>query len=777
VQSSSEVQHRSLNLEGIEMVFCAQKYLRTRVSARHIQTQQSCGLKRGVAAFVCLLAMTALEVPIIAQSPISPLMNQVNDLTQTPIPGSGHDYQQLMGETVNYSNGSVSFKVSFPVPASRGFTIPYSWTYNSASVNTMDALDGVTPHWNNSSNYNWPKKDGWNLADGTPWASISYFSQTPPSGPPNMNLTPCHYLSGITFTDMAGVSHSLPTAAVAPASNGSSDFHQCDSSPLVLPPQGDGQAIAILWPGNGPNLPSASGIGSFLVEDKDGKVYSFSLGVGPSTATANGPGTVEDSNGNYVNGSTDTAGRSFNVTGTPPTSVTIAGQTYTATWGTTSVSYTVSAPLSSATGVSCQPFQTSVVATKQVLSTLELPEGAGTYQFFYDNNYGLLSEIIFPNGGWIKYTYQLPTGYNEELSLAGFTFDSVTGRSDIPSTYGCNWQYQTPVLAWRYVSFDGINTAQTQKFDYSTNWQFSGGVLNGWSTKTTTVTTTDNIRNQVSKIVYLYGYTIAPAAPFQSSQNAAQIPQENTTTYYDWGGTTVTKMVTKVWYDNFNLSSETTTLYTNGGGTLTSRSVYTYTGSPCGSVSSTFTYLLRQDDYDYSNSSSPARTTKYNYKCFNNFANPPYMAGSPSSTYSRNSQYYLSPPSNWGSTYEGIVVTPKLYSVVVEDGTGIVSATQYNYDEGAAPVSVSASQLDPAYASVTSRGNLTSILRCNPAPTAEPTQPNSSTPICTQGPKTTDTYDITGRPVTMTDPMIRTTTFSFVDQPTDAPRQPTQTLI
>ena len=164
-----------------------------------------------------------------------------------------------------------------------------------------------------------------------------------------------------------------------------------------------------------------------------------------------------------------------------------------------------------------------MTATKKVLSTLTLPNGK-EYQFFYNNSYGLLSEIIFPDGGWIKYTYQLGnvnTPYNEQLSIGGH----YANNSPVP--YGCVWQYQTPVLASRTVSFDGTNVAQTQTFAYTTaGWQYSGGLPNDWTTKTTTVTTTDNKRNLTSQVVYSYGYTFPASVPYQSSANAAQIPQE-----------------------------------------------------------------------------------------------------------------------------------------------------------------------------------------------------------------------------------------------------------
>ncbi len=733
------------------MSFSAQDSPRQCVSA----FQRSSTPFSRVISVVIVFTVTTLTPAVIGQAP---LMSSANDLTQAPVPSSGHDYQQLLGETVNFSNGSVSLKINFPTPRSRGFSIPFAWTYNSAAVNTLDSVDGYVPTWNLAQNYTWPKKDGWNLADGTPSATISLFSQTPPTGPPGKNLTPCNYVSGITFTDISGVTHNLPTAAAAPASNGSNDFYQCSSSPLVIPPAGDGQAIGILSPHTGTSLatynPSGSSVGTFYVMDQNGMLYGFGLSAVSGRLVSGSAGSISDRNGNYAVGNVDTAGRPGpTVIGSPATSVTTEGEMYSASWSTKSVSFTFAKSGGGATGIGCGAFSTSVTATKNVLSTLTLPNGK-QYQFFYTNNYGLLSEIIFPDGGWIKYTYQLSSGFNELLLMGGFD-----GNHN-PVSYGCDWQYQTPVLATRTVSFDGTNVAQTQTFSYTTTWQFSGGLPSSWSNKTTTVNTTDNVRNLTSKTVYSYGYTTAPSEPFQSSQNAAQIPQENSITYYDWGKTSPTKLVTKTWYDIFNLASELTTLYTNTG-TLTSGSVYSYTQNPCSSVSTAFTYPLERDDYDYTSASTPIKKTKYNYKCFNP-ANP-----------SSFSDYWPSnAPSNWGSTYEGIVVPPKLYSEVTEDGAGnIVSATQYNYDEyGLA--SASPGNYDSTYSSVTARGNVTSVRRCNPAPTSQPIQPSSGTPICTAGPQTAFTFDISGQPATMTDPKSGVSQFSFTDNFTDTSSAP-----
>lgn len=127
-----------------------------------------------------------------------------------------------------------------------------------------------------------------------------------------------------------------------------------------------------------------------------------------------------------------------------------------------------------------------------------------------------------------------------------------------PVSYGCNWAYQTPVLATRTVSFDGTHVAQTQSFALSTTWAYnSDGSLNGWTQKTATVTTTDNVRNLTSKVVYVYTPMGVPSQPFETSGIAAMIPVEHTISYYDWGKSTMSRQITKTWLDQFDLASET----------------------------------------------------------------------------------------------------------------------------------------------------------------------------------------------------------------------------
>jgi hypothetical protein len=93
-----------------------------------------CGV---AAAFFCLF----LVAPCRAQ------ITNTTDVQSTPIPGAGHDYIHLLNETVNPANGSVSLRINFPVPKSRGVTFPYVLTYDSNGVTYPTGSPSTGTRW------------------------------------------------------------------------------------------------------------------------------------------------------------------------------------------------------------------------------------------------------------------------------------------------------------------------------------------------------------------------------------------------------------------------------------------------------------------------------------------------------------------------------------------------------------------------------------------------------------------------------------------------------
>ena len=732
-----------------------------------------------------------------------PILNSVTNETQTPIPGAGHDYQHLLGETVNFSNGSVSLKMGFPVPDERGVSLHPSWSYNSGGVNPLDSIDGSTPSWDNPSSHPWPKKDGWSLGEGLPTATVQVWSVSAQF--PGQTVIPCNFQSGMTFTDMSGTTHNLNIGAQSYAFVNSSDVPTCEGVQVTLPPNGDGEVAGTLFPGTASEYISQGNLesGEFVVTDKNGTNYYF--GGGYSTYNAGSilyAGAIEDRNGNLIGDTGQPL--QFPNNYNSDSAFAIDNITYTPTWITTPVNYTVQEAggtnEKAGTGIGCMPFPTTVSGNRNVLQSLTFTAAnrqTQSYQFAYNNSYGLLSQVTYPDGGTVSYTYTLPTGYSEMAEMSGYiqTGCNPSGCSYQSVPFGCIWQYQTPVLATRTVTFNGSTAVQTQNFSYGTTWTTSSnGGTNGWSSKTTTVWTTDNVLNQTSATVYTYTPYTPPPQPFAAGYTTQAMPLESTVTSYDWGQTVGTgptgtplKTVTKTWLDQFNMTSVATTINSaaniNKAGN-TSKTVYTYNKSVCQTAfTDAFTFLQEQDDYDFG-ASTPTRSTHYYYKCF-----------SPT-----NALTVVNPPTssiNASPVFPTLGLPPQLYAVITTNASNsIVSAAQFGYDGSGLSslqplptgvdsftVNISGNNINTGYVTssgsslISGRGNVTTVVHCNPLPSSLPSTIALSSPICSSGPTVSYTYDITGQPHTMTDAcgngsctdmqsgISHTTTFNFTDNP------------
>ena len=251
-----------------------------------------------------------------------------------------------------------------------------------------------------------------------------------------------------------------------------------------------------------------------------------------------------------------------------------------------------------------------------------------------------------------------------------------------------------------------------------------------------------------------------------------------------------TKIVTKNWLDQFNMSSQSTFMVNTGQVNYT---IYKYGMPGCASSNSntsTLLYLTEQDDWDYGLlSTAPAavspgssvttpsvnatKKTIYNYQCFNTI---PVSCN--------NCTYYSTYASTSNaSQFPGIAIPPKVFSVTTENGSGTIqAATVYSYDNypsgQLASLTATPVNHDPNFnASMKIRGNLTGVTKCStlpsspPVPPSPPTLPPPSTNYCS-GPTVTYNYDITGQPASMTDANGNTTTYSFADSYTDTTSAP-----
>ncbi len=707
---------------------------------------------RFVPAVFVLLAMVLLAPFSQAQ-----ITNATND-TVTPMEGAGHDYIHLLSETVNPATGSVSLRIQVPVPKARGFTVPFSFSYDSNSVHHLVA--SYYPQYgvdNWASNTGYLSQGGWSYA--IPQLDYGAFTQNTyiiagynPGQGPYYNIYPCFYTSNYVFQDSSGSSHSLYLGSVT----GQTPQYCTLGGPTVT--GGDVEVTAKLTgpAGAGPG-PAALPV---TVSDNDGTVYTFSSSsgiLGDPAITSSLLSSIEDRNGNVATVAssgnwpavsvvlTDTTNRpAISIAGFGPSgrtnTVTTPEGTYQVTWKTTAASFSVPTTWVGPSGSPNNYDQcTSITAASDsptVISQITLPNGQA-YHFYYgtdnpnhsfQNPYGLLSEIDYPSGGWVRYTWKLSDTMNELADYPGVVYQAgdYCGQTSqgcpVAVPDGCVYQYKTPVVASRQVGFGGSsNAALIQTFSYSTTWaapiyQNVGGI--SWTQKATNVTTTDNVTNQNFLTAYTYSPMGVPAQPFSNSSLLPQLAIEQTTSYY--GSATPTnplRTVAKSWLDQFRLQNQQTTL-DNG---QTSQIKYTWTGDN----------ITEKDEYDFGQS-SPSRKTITSYQSF---------SGAP-----------------------GTLLDLPCQTIVYDGSSNPFAETDYSYDGGTAtcgsagtPSVTGVSNLPSgthdettfAPGSTTPRGNTTSITK-----KCLQSCPNAVT---------TYTYDETGQVLSSKDPKGITTGFSYAD--------------
>jgi len=447
------------------------------------------------------------------------------------------------------------------------------------------------------------------------------------------------------------------------------------------------------------------------------------------------PSEIEDRNGNIISFSsdlnctaavtmTDTADRAAVVTsgfGATGDTVKISGlsKPYTLTWGTvqsssTATGYTLGYTVES--GASLAGCRLVPRGSKEtVVTAIKLPNDQ-QYQVLYNDPFGLVSKIIFPNGGYIQYDW----GVNS-ASEAGTFEGAIQPPMNPPEDAGqCSVVYDTPAIQHRYVSYDGVTIAEQQDFTYSTQWTGAGSTQ--WAHKYTTVTTHDLIAGTQSTTSYTYTPVPAPDQPAMVLPDysfAGQIPMEQTVIQSDSSGTPL-KTVTETWSDPYLMTSQKTTLPTGASSNISSNIVYKYSPST--------SQLTEMDEYNFGQSSI-GRKTITNYQSFSTF--PPYLSSSPIDGLPCQSIVY-------GSTGTAVAETDYLY----DGGTSVcgTAGTPSVTSVSGLPTLPMSTHDETHYgqASAIARGNATSIIK-------------KCFPNCTNA-TSTYTYDETGQIMSSTDP-------------------------
>jgi len=681
----------------------------------------------------------------------SPTYDQI-----APVPGVGHDYIKLLNETVVPASGSVSIRISVPVPPGRGLTVPFSFGYDSNSAHHS------VGYGDNAGNGNFIGAGGWSYVLPTLNES-GLAAVSPPSQPPPVV---CKYFTNYMFQDMQGTTHALGLVASNTTSLG------CPPEPTPHLVAGDPSVMATTLPCSGcTSIPAAT------VTDHDGTVYYFGNALGSNTQL---PTWIEDRNGNRISLSgsnvgsvsiTDTLGRTainasgFGIPGTATTAtatVAISGLStpYTVTWNKESFNWPVGFQyISDPFGSNLKP--TPICGYVQHLGVLSgsfnssgsvaeitkiaLPNGQ-SYRFEYlDPQSGMITKLIYPNGGYIRYIW----GHN---LLANEQVDLSSNQANI----GCQTLYDAPALLQRFVSYDGTTEVQEQDFSYQTSWApaTTGNVFQQWTSKQTKVITKDLVSGSNSTIVYNYSpspiaeWSGVPHPDIQATQVQPVNPVESSVLTYD-ANSTLLQTVTKLYTDNWAPPTDVITKLDNG---QSSEVKSCYQGSQsfnqnpwCANATGNY-YLggtILTDEWRYDFDGSLLRHVHADYNSFTT----PLFPSLPS---------ILDRPSD----------------VIFDDGSNNkVAETDYIYDQGSVS-QTSASGHDETNFGVglpaagNNRGNVTTrTVKCF-----------IGSNTCSQGnPVTTYAFDETGQVVSMTDPIgnasgdaaHHTTTYSYADNFTD----------
>lgn len=550
-------------------------------------------------------SLAAAAVTLFLASACWAQITNIADTTSTPVPGAGHNYLGILNETVNPASGSVSVRIATPVPPGRKLTIPFSFAYDSNGTVVLEpGPSGL--FWGGN-------QTGWNYVVPT----LTYSTVVVPNTPGGIGK--CRVTYNYVYQDASGGRHPLYLSIYGPTT-GTVDCSTAlmpDGTPVVSPQATSGGDSVVQ--GYTPAIPSGHTftMQRVWVTDADGTVVVFTP---PQTSSTIVPDSIEDRNGNVVtvnhtspptgfNSYTDTLGRT-SISGTNPQTISVSGvSSYTANYG--SVSY-------SNTGLTVNQYSGSCGvagfggASLNQMTSLTLPNGKA-YQFSYEPNWGGLSKIVYPTGGYVRYVW----GVNS-LSEAG----EDSGTESNGTTFDCAYQYDRPVVTDRYVSFDGSTEVLHQHFAYSTTWATGNS---RYSQKTTTVTTYDLVRGGNFQTVYTYSGATVQTQPSTGENPTNQIPVESQVQYYDWNGTLL-KTVNKTWaFENENeLTCESVTQ-----GSVTSRTDYAY--------SPTMALVTDKKEWDWgtappcgsSTTGTPLRETITSY---NSFTTPILRAGRPSST-------------------------------------------------------------------------------------------------------------------------------------------------
>ena len=109
-------------------------------------------LRKPVIAILWMLTAFSLATCVLpAPGYASAQSNVITDQTSTPIPGAGHDYIQMLAETVNPANGSLSLHINLPTAPGRELSLPFGLSYGTGSA----CVPGPVGNWSPCGGGGW----------------------------------------------------------------------------------------------------------------------------------------------------------------------------------------------------------------------------------------------------------------------------------------------------------------------------------------------------------------------------------------------------------------------------------------------------------------------------------------------------------------------------------------------------------------------------------------------------------------------------------------------
>lgn len=372
-------------------------------------------------------------------------------------------------------------------------------------------------------------------------------------------------------------------------------------------------------------------------------------------------------------------------------------------------------------------------SSASVVSEIDLPNGQ-KYTFQYDGTYGRVSKIAFPDGGYVRYVWG--------LYRSAKTTHASWNQNGNPAS--CDFIFDTPAITDRYVSYDGSTEVLHQQFSYAVpTW--SG---NWWSSKQTTVTSTDLLTGQVTKTVYSYSPATTDNNVYVlNALYSLQAPVETNILYEDGNGK-IYREVNKTWLNPHTTLAEQTILYDSSGNrNAGSASVRCYDANE--QATNGYDYGFQSEGSYPGDQSCYSSVTKIG-SLNNSYIGP--LRRQSATAYHPFFTWNGGTPPTWSGTH--IVSAPD--TVTVADGSGATAKqTLFSYDQNGLQPSGAINLTNPG----TTRANATTLQRLTSGSTYA---------------KTTYNYYDTGQVHTMTDPCgnatcsdmsgsNHTTTYSYAD--------------